>query len=333
MARKYKIMYYLKKKEKIFGPFPLDKLQKMVKQEKISPEHSLSEDKVNWIQAAQIQELFPDLAKTETPLLIPLSAETNPPDILKRENIEDTGSHTNRQIDLNQSSVNDNVPVLENVEKEFRFISVFWNPVYTMPLILEQYNHKTKLKLSILLALLNPLLFFSAMLCSGLIEINSTKIIFMIIVSNVPFVIFMSSMLLLKKIFSECKNGVNEHIKSILNETDPDHDEKINHNYQKNKFNWKIREIFLITGVVLLPTFTLMLLLAFINLIPFFSPQQIIALLSGLGIYVVAFATLLLYNACTRLLEFRANAGVFIVSALLLITAGITGFMVTLLIN
>ena len=94
-----------------------------------------------------------------------------------------------------------------------------------------------------------------------------------------------------------------------------------------------MKEIFLITGIVLLPTFAIMLFVALINFIPFFSPQQLIALLSGLGIYVIAFSTLLLYTACSRLLEFRASAGVFIVSALLLITAGLTGFMVTLLIN
>jgi len=51
-------MYYLKKGEKILGPFKLKKLQAMVDSGQLIPEYLLSEDKSLWIEASKIKELF-----------------------------------------------------------------------------------------------------------------------------------------------------------------------------------------------------------------------------------------------------------------------------------
>ena len=90
-------------------------------------------------------------------------------------------------------------------------------------------------------------------------------------------------------------------------------------------------ECLLISSIALFPAFSAMLTASLIWRTGILSMPQIIVLLSGLGIYAVSYSVLLLFNTCTRLLGIRGGGTVFVVSSLLLVSCGITGFLVKLL--
>jgi len=303
-------MYYLKKNGKIFGPFALAKLQGMVEKGKISPENSISENRSDWIDAAGIKELFPNLVSTVSSPVTALQPEELAIDLkeeLKIKTLNNDNSYVNKMSDPNLPHVRESSSEKDKVPKQdekFRFISVFWNPVYALPVILEN-SQSSKIKvLSMLFAFLDILFFLFAMLCSGIIARTNMKIVLMLVVSVIPFFSFVVSFLLLKKIFTE-------------------------KNLKKNQL--LLKEICLISGITLFPACSLILFVSLIKLSSILSSSQIIVLLSGLSIYGFAYSVLLLFNACTRLLGIRGSATVFVVSTLLLISTGLTGFFIRLL--
>ena len=145
--------------------------------------------------------------------------------------------------------------------------------------------------------------FFILAIClSGLIPNDWKYTLLAVVISFVPTLSLYGFLLCLAKIFSEqeLENG---------------------------------KESLLISSAIYFPSCLVLLLVSLINLGGFLSPPQIIALLAGLGIYAVAFAVLMLFNACTRVLGIKGSGTVFVVATLLLVSSGITGFFYQIIIN
>jgi uncharacterized protein DUF4339 len=308
-------MYYLKKSGKILGPFELSKLQGMVEKGKITPDNSISEDRKNWVEASMIKELFPELAVSTSapPPQIKQEPEVNLQKELKVKKQDDSDSYVNKMVAPSSSppipeTVSPNEESSNEEEVEIKFMSVFWNPVYALPLLCAKIEDQKITRINALFVFLNIILFWFAIALSGIVERSLIKILLMFFIAFIPVVSLLLILLLLKKMFS------------TEDEDDDDED---------SPPKWK--ELFLTTGLTLFPAMLVIFLVALVNLTSILAPPQIIALLAGLGIYAFGYSVLLLFNACTRLFNIRGSATIFVVSTLLLVSAGITVFFIKLL--
>ena len=165
-------MYYLKKNGKVFGPFPLEKLQGMVAKGRIQPENSISEDRSNWVEASHIKELFPELAGSEAIFQEQKTSEEPPPMVNLQEEIKVKPKV--KQPDKKESYVEKMQPPSDGgrldtgkneeavlASKPPGVLSLFWNPVYALPEICEKKNKSKFVRASSIFIALNSTFFYS----------------------------------------------------------------------------------------------------------------------------------------------------------------------------
>lgn len=302
-------MYYLKKDGKILGPFPLDKLQNMVAKGRLTPDNSISEDRENWIEASFIKELFSDMTekKPAMPPILKKTPEPAPPEE-PSEKLKVKPRQKDSYVDKMAPSTTVE-PLIEpkpdSVETEapkekINLMAIFWNPIQALPEVCESSSKNKLIGISFLFLFLNSIFLVVALCLSKLFPVKIGSILVSCFLAIVPWGVLFLLMLILTKIFAEKEESRNH-------------------------------ETMLISTAVFFPASLLLMLVAFINLIGLFSVTQIVVLLAGLGIYFTAFAVLLLFNACTRILGIKGSGTVFVVSTLLMVSVGISGFLVKLL--
>ena len=300
-------MYYLKRENKILGPFTLERLQHMVVKGKLLPRHHISEDKSLWVKAEDIKELFPDLANfadttvedegmcegadnveleidMQSDELLSVVAEVNSKDGL----IQEKNVLVSNYLGSNQKKADG-----------IKLLSLLWNPVYAFPLLLEEYT-VTELKLnSFLLAFASFVCFAGTMIIS--IQ-NYTSLPILLLTAALPFCLLTCFTFAFVKLFS---GGGTHHLLFF-------------------------KTLFL-SAAVLMPFSLSSIFFAFLYMTGKCSIEQIIVVVAGLGVYALSYAVLLIFNALTKVFEIDGGGTVFIVSSLLLLTLGITAFFIRLL--
>ena len=292
-------MYYLKKNKKVFGPFPLEKLQGMVSSGMIVPENQISEDRANWVDAGRIKELFPDPSPTPMPMgkaNVETVDKPSPRGRLgfKRDTKNETSDISGQFAEglLGEApKVSAEQPATEITEAP-PFISMFWNPVKVFPQICSNPQRSVLVAVGLALWALSMVLVVIAAVIYGVrLEVLSLKT-FCFLLGAIPFIPMVLSLKLMTVFFgSQPRYGA-------------------------------FPELSLLSGACLFPAAVSAFVAAAFSSLGILSQVQCLALLSGLGVYALSFAAIMVFNSCTRILGVGGQGTVFVVSTVLLVSAG-----------
>ena len=297
----------------------LRKLQQMVAKGKILPEYLISEDKVLWVKAAEIKELFPELANiaddtlknsgkdiiSEIPVIIddPSKADKELSIVKDTQQTEVTTVCKEEKEVVLENSRSDNIPHNRDESCNVILLSLLWNPVYALPVLFEQYSDARVKGSSFLFGLFAFLCFSATLFITFETSGDSGAILNFILLALLPFLLLSSFTAAFVTLFSKPES----HGNSVLS-----------------------RSLFL-AGAALIPFSLSSLFSALLYMTKFFSPVQMIVIICGLGIYSFSYAVLLLFNGFTKVFGVKGGGTVFLVSSLLLLTSGITAFFIRLI--
>ncbi|MBN1863719.1 MAG: hypothetical protein JW808_02335 [Victivallales bacterium] len=292
-------VFYLKKSKKVFGPFDLGKLQDMVASGMIMPEHQISEDRVTWVDAGRIKELFPDISPPPLPEGKPSGGiEVKPPSGgrlgLKRDvhpGPADVFGHLAEEIQAEPSGISTEHPATERADTPL-FVSIFWNPVRAFPEICANLRKSALVAYGLALWVISTVLAVVAALMYGArLEVFSLKTLCFLL-GGIPFLPMACSIMLLALFF-----GPRPRSRVFP-------------------------EIVFLSGACLFPVAISAFVSAAFRPMGILSQTQCLVLLSGLGVYAMSFAAIMIFNSCTRIFGINGQGTVFVVSTVLLVFAG-----------
>ena len=295
------------------GPFSLKKLQQMVAKKKILPEYQISEDKILWVKAGEIKELFPEQAKPtdqapdqiESDMLsesVDTAADIQTGQLFSTSvNSDEEGERVaSNSVSLFEDKYReDDILPEQNKENNILLLSLLWNPVYALPAILEDYSVKRLKWVSLLLGLMSVICFFATLIMTLK---SYGSIAYILVVAVLPFCLMSSLSAVFVKLFAvpEFENSISPNL-------------------------------FFLSGAALLPFGIASICSALIYMTGSFSPEQMIVVLCGFGVYSFTYAVLLIFNAFTKVFAINGGGTVFIVASLILLTSGITAFFIRLI--
>jgi hypothetical protein len=316
-------MYYLKKGEKILGPFKLKKLQAMVDSGQLIPEYLLSEDKSLWIEASKIKELFPELIapviaddirpeskpKTESELKIehePVLKLDETTDSLPEKSKRDIDSSAENSLPeksgITVSNEEEKEVCIEEKTERYTFVSALWNPVKTLPVLYEQCSKGTLAGWGVFIYLFSYTYFFCTLFLSFETAGEWDRIVALLVIAGIPHASLSFLLWIFIKLSAENRDGA-------------------------------ISKSFFFSALALMPTALLSIVPALLSLTHFFSAVQMIVIVAGLGIYAFSYMVLLLFNGLTRVFGINGGGTVFLVSSLILLTSGLTAFFMKLMLS
>ncbi|MCK5844395.1 MAG: hypothetical protein KAG97_06785, partial [Victivallales bacterium] len=303
----------------------------MVVSGRVLPEHQISPDRKKWVDAARINELFPDLSadsRQSPPPLPPSelndSKKANEPESVSVEptpaadkplsvknipepsyppGLTEPPVEEHEQIEVVKDVTPPPAPAAADTLERPRPISIIWNP----DLASTDWNKRSEKEKSAFVGIGGVLLVGSWLLfaiAAALSQIGSggafSYCVKGAVLGLLPPMAFLNVSILASKIFSKRRQ-------------------------------WFVKENALLAGAVCLPASLAVSATAGVHCIGLLSQTQDIVLLVGLSIYVASYAVVLLFNVFSRVMEIRGAGQVFIVGTILLSTATATGFVFKLL--
>jgi len=270
----------------------LEKLQQMVANGKIMPEHLISEDKSLWIEAGKIEELFAPSCtglqeKVEEDVMVEEDSGKEP----LKVSVQDPPHErvpAEAKSDLSQAG--------GATKLDVSFLSIYWNPVSSLKLLCDKYEDHNIIPKSLLLLFLSYIFFCGAVLLITDFSLDPIYLLKSLFTGIVPSFSFIISISILKMMF-------------------------------KRSGNAGVAFSLFVTGTALLPVSLTSLFCSIIFKFGLLNPVLTVVLLAGFGIYCFTFNVLLLFNACTRIFGINDGGTVFVVSTIILISSALTGFL------
>ena len=298
----------------------MKKLQQMVAKGKIVPEYMISEDKALWVRASEIKELFPELANIADDVSdVPEKGNVPAPSVtisepekedkplsLVRDNLPNEGEAVPGRDKVGAAkdvALNNLLGGIEEESDEALLLSVLWNPVYALPVLMRQYSDARLKGNSFILAFFAFVCFSATLMITLDTGGDIITVIKFLLIALLPFLLLTGFMAVFVKLFLRSE-GRDEPVLS--------------------------RTLF-ISGVALIPLSLSSLFAALLYMTELFSAVQMIVILCGLGVYSFSYAVLLLFNGFTKIFGVNGGGTVFLTASLLLLSSGITAFFIRLI--
>jgi hypothetical protein len=319
-------MYYIKRQGKILGPLSVGKLKEMAGSGMISEDSSISVDKIEWLTAVEVDEIYPRKPKKiitspqgSVEEIRPQRIAVRQPDPLPvttqdyNESALAIGEKSTPPQNTYQSYIqkpaqdcreSKTVPEIKNNDNcEINFFSILWDQVGGLPAIYKKYGDERSLKIGLIFAAvtlacfylgfrnLNPL----GMTGSTASDAKLGDILKGLCLASTPFLSLALSSMFVRNFFGDKKNG---------------------------GFGGDV----LIAGTAFLPIALVFLLGTHIfgMKLDSLGERETIIFLVGMGLYVETSTILLLFGGCTRISGIKENIMSIVIPVMIILSGAAT---------